>query len=117
MERGESDLFTQDTQIYLRDLYDHTLEVIEAVELLREMVSSMLDMYLSSISHKMNEVMKVLTIIATIFIPITFIAGIYGMNFDRMPELKSQWGYPIILTIMAMIVISMLVYFRRKKWF
>ena len=117
MERGESDLFTEDTQIYLRDLYDHTLEVIEAVELLREMVSSMLDMYLSSISHKMNEVMKVLTIIATIFIPITFIAGIYGMNFDRMPELKSQWGYPIILTIMAMIVISMLVYFRRKKWF
>ena len=117
MERGESDLFTEDTQIYLRDLYDHTLEVIEAVELLREMVSSMLDMYLSSISHKMNEVMKVLTIIATIFIPITFIASIYGMNFDRMPELKSQWGYPIILTIMAMIVISMLVYFRRKKWF
>ena len=117
MEHGESDLFTEDTEAYLRDLHDHTIVVIEAVVLLSEMVSGMLDMYLSSTSHKMNEVMKVLTIIATIFIPITFIAGIYGMNFDRMPELKSEWGYPIILAIMGAISISMLVYFRWRKWF
>lgn len=117
MERGESELFIEDTRAYLRDLYDHTIEVIEAVELLRETVSGMLDMYLSSTSHKMNEVMKVLTIIATIFIPITFIAGLYGMNFDRMPELQSQWGYPLTLAVMGLIVISMLVYFRWKKWF
>jgi magnesium transporter len=116
LERGESPLIKESTGIYLRDVYDHTIQVIDAVETLRDMLSGMLDIYLSSISNRMNEIMKVLTIIATIFIPLTFVAGVYGMNFRYMPEIGWQWGYPLILVVMAAIGVTMIVYFRRKKW-
>jgi magnesium transporter len=116
LERGESVLIHESTGAYLRDVYDHTIQVIDTVESFRDMVSGMLDIYLSSISNKMNEVMKVLTIFAVIFIPLTFVAGIYGMNFEFMPELGWQWGYPMILIVMASIASGMLVYFRRKRW-
>ncbi len=116
LERGESSLIQDSTRIYLRDVYDHTIQVIDAVETLRDMLSGMLDIYLSSISNRMNEVMKVLTIIATIFIPLTLIAGIYGMNFQYMPELGWRWGYPLVWVAMIVIGGLMLLYFRRKKW-
>jgi magnesium transporter len=116
LERGESNLIKESTRIYLRDVYDHTIQVIDTMETFRDMVSSMLDLYLSSISNKMNEVMKVLTIIATIFIPLTFVAGLYGMNFEYMPELKWRWSYPSVLLVIVVIGIFMLYYFRRKKW-
>lgn len=104
------------TTIYLRDVYDHTIQIIDNVESYRDMLSSMLDIYLSTVSNRMNEVMKVLTIIATIFIPLTFIAGVYGMNFRYMPELYWHYGYFTVLAVMAIVVIFMLSYFRRKKW-
>jgi len=116
LERIESPLIQETTAIYLRDVYDHTIQVIDTIETFRDMLSGMLDMYLSSISNKMNEIMKVLTIIATIFIPLTFIAGIYGMNFMYMPELEWRWGYPIIWLTIVAISVSMLIYFRRKQW-
>ncbi len=116
LERGESKLVQESTQIYFRDVYDHTIQVMDAIETSRDMLSGMLDIYLSSVSNRMNEVMKVLTIIATIFIPLTFIAGIYGMNFQNMPELGWRWGYFAVLIVMVSIGISMLAYFKRKKW-
>jgi len=120
--REEHPLIADDTRIYLRDAYDHTIQVIDLLENYREMSSALLDVYLSSVSQRMNEVMKVLTIIATIFIPLTFIAGIYGMNFDRdasplnMPELGWYYGYPVIMGLMAIIAIALLVYFRWRRW-
>jgi magnesium transporter len=102
--------------MYLRDVYDHTIQVIDTVESYRDMASGMLDIYLSSISNRMNAVMKVLTIIATIFIPLTFIAGIYGMNFKYMPELEWKFGYAAVLIIMFTAAAIMLIYFRKKKW-
>ena len=122
LERNESLLIKNTTDIFLRDLYDHTIQVIDSIESSRDMVSSMVDIYLSSISNKMNEVMKVLTIIATIFIPITFVAGIYGMNFNpeisrwNMPELNWRFGYLFACGVMFLIALTMLLYFRRKKW-
>jgi len=116
LERGESPLVQESTGIYLRDVYDHTIQVIDTIETFRDMISGMLDIYLSSVSNRMNEVMKVLTIIATIFIPLTLIAGLYGMNFKYMPELEWRWGYPMVWLVMLVIGILMLVYFRRKKW-
>jgi magnesium transporter len=116
LERGESSLIKESMGIYLRDVYDHTIQVIDTIETFRDMISGMLDIYLSSVSNRMNEVMKVLTIIATIFIPLTLIAGIYGMNFKYMPELGWRWGYPVVWLVMLVIGILMLVYFRRKKW-
>ncbi|MFC1799660.1 magnesium/cobalt transporter CorA [Candidatus Eisenbacteria bacterium] len=116
LERSESDLIAESTRIYIRDVYDHSIQVIDTVESLRDMVSGMLDTYLSSVSNRMNEVMKVLTIIATIFIPITFIAGVYGMNFAVMPELGWNWAYFAVLGIMAGVAIAMLIYFKRKRW-
>ena len=116
LQRAESSLIKQDTNIYLRDVYDHTIQVIDTVESFRDTVSGMLDIYLSSISNRMNAVMKVLTIIATIFIPLTFIAGVYGMNFKNMPELEWRWGYGLVLIVMMMVVVIMLIYFKRKKW-
>ena len=116
LERWESPLIDKSIDIYLRDVYDHTIQVIDALETFRDMLSGMLDIYLSSLSNRMNEVMKVLTIIATIFIPLTFIAGIYGMNFKYMPELDSPWGYPLVYIVMLAVSAVMLVYFRRKRW-
>ncbi|MGB7063238.1 MAG: magnesium/cobalt transporter CorA [Candidatus Zixiibacteriota bacterium] len=117
LERGESELIKNSTGIYLRDVYDHTIQVIDTIETYRDMLSGMLDIYLSSISNRMNQVMKVLTIIATIFIPLTFVAGIYGMNFEYMPELKWHWFYPkAFWLVMLGVAALMLVYFRRKRW-
>jgi magnesium transporter len=116
LERGESSLVDESTLIYLRDVYDHTIQIIDTVESYRDMLSGMLDVYLSSISNKMNEVMKVLTIFAAIFIPLTFIAGIYGMNFGFMPELGWRWGYFGILLVMAIVAVALIVYFKRKRW-
>jgi magnesium transporter len=116
LERAESPLIAQSTTPYLRDVYDHTIQVIDTIETFRDMVSGMLDIYLSSVSNRMNEVMKVLTIIATIFIPLTFIAGNYGMNFEYMPELGWQWSYLVYWIIILSIAVVMFIYFRRKKW-
>jgi magnesium transporter len=116
MQRQESHLIQKSTGIYLRDVYDHTIQVIDTIETLRDTVSSILDIYLSSVSNKMNEIMKVLTIIAVIFIPLTFVAGVYGMNFKYMPELQWHWGYFMVLGVMAVIGILMLIFFKRKKW-
>jgi magnesium transporter len=116
LERSESALIKKSTLVYLRDVYDHTIQVMDSVDTFRDTLSGMLDIYLSSVSNRMNEIMKVLTIIATIFIPLTFIAGVYGMNFRRMPELVQPWGYPAVLIVMLVIALIMLVYFRRKKW-
>ena len=117
LERADSPLIKKETAPFLRDLYDHTLRIIETVETYREMTAGLIELYLSSNSNRMNEVMKVLTIIATIFIPLTFIAGIYGMNFANMPELEWPWAYFAVLFIMLAIGAGMLFYFRRKKWF
>ena len=116
LQRSESSLIKESTVIYLRDVYDHTIQVIDTIESFRDTVSGMVEVYLSSISNRMNAVMKVLTIIATIFIPLTFVAGIYGMNFKHMPELEWPWAYPVVLIIMAGVAVGMLYYFRRKTW-
>jgi magnesium transporter len=116
LERGESSLIKESTRIYLRDVYDHTIQTIDTIETYRDMVSGMLDIYLSSISNRLNAVMKVLTIIATIFMPLTFLAGIYGMNFKYMPELEWKWGYPMVWLVVIGISIFMLTYFKKKKW-
>jgi magnesium transporter len=116
LERGESSLIKETTRIYLRDVYDHTIQTIDTIETYRDMVSGMLDIYLSSVSNRLNSVMKVLTIIATIFMPLTFIAGIYGMNFKFMPELEWRWGYPLIWLVMIGIGVLMLLYFKKKRW-
>jgi magnesium transporter len=116
LERGETSLVSEGVLIYLRDVYSHAVQVLDTVDTFRDMISSMLDTYLSSISNRMNEVMKVLTIIATIFIPLTLIAGIYGMNFRYMPELSWPWGYPLVWAVMLGVAAGMLIYFRRKKW-
>jgi magnesium transporter len=116
LDRGESPIVQDGTRVFLRDVYDHTIQVMDTTETFRDMVSGMLDVYLSSISNRMNQVMKVLTIIATIFIPLTFIAGIYGMNFKYMPELELKWAYPLVLGCMLVIGIIMLIWFRRKRW-
>lgn len=116
LERGNSKLIREGTGIYLRDVYDHAVQIMDATETLREMVSGMLDIYLSSMSNRINSVMKVLTVIATIFMPITFIAGIYGMNFKYMPELGWKLGYPAVLLIMAVISVWMLLIFRKRRW-
>ena len=116
LERSESALIEESTDVYLRDVYDHTIQVIDTVESFRDMVSGMLDIYLSSISNRMNAIMKVLTIIATIFIPLTFVAGVYGMNFKNMPELKWRYGYVAVWLVMLAMAGLMILYFKRKKW-
>ena len=116
LERLECPLVTSATEVFLKDVYDHIIQVIDAVETYRDMLSGMLDIYLSSVSNRMNEVMKLLTIIATIFIPLTFIAGVYGMNFKFMPELELRVGYFLTLALMAGVAVVMLIFFRRKKW-
>ncbi len=116
MEHSESELITEKTDIFLRDLYDHSIQVLETVETYREMVSGLIELYLSSLSNKMNQVMRVLTTMSTIFIPLTFIAGVYGMNFEYMPELKMKYGYFIVIGLMLIIGIGMVRYFKKKKW-
>jgi magnesium transporter len=114
--RSESPLIKESTHIYLRDVSDHTIRALESIETYRDIFSSLVEIYISSVSNKMNEAMKVLTIFAAIFIPLTFLAGIYGMNFEYMPELKWKWGYPTIWSLFIAIPVVLLVYFKKKKW-
>jgi magnesium transporter len=116
MERSQTELIKPSTDLYLRDVHDHVIRVIETVENYRDLINGIMDLYLSSLSNKLNEVMKVLTIISTLFIPVTFIVGVYGMNFDYMPELRSPYGYAATWVIMLAIMLSLVYYFRRKKW-
>jgi magnesium transporter len=121
--RDEHPQISENTRLYLRDCYDHSVHALDLVESYREMASSLLEIFLSSLSNRMNDIMKVLTVIATVFIPLSFITGLYGMNFDRsvspwnMPELGMRYGYPGLLLFMLLAVIGMLIYFRRKRWF
>jgi magnesium transporter len=114
--KGESSLINESTGLFFRDIYDHTIQIIDTIESYRDILSGMLDIYLSTLSNKMNEVMKVLTIIATIFIPITFVAGIYGMNFKFMPELEWRWGYFMVWAIIIVVAGIMLWFFKKKQW-
>ncbi|MBU0468499.1 MAG: magnesium/cobalt transporter CorA [Candidatus Omnitrophica bacterium] len=116
LQRDESDLIKKQTGVYLRDVYDHTIQVMDTVDSFRDMISGIHDSYLSGISNKMNEIMKVLTIFAAIFIPLTFMAGVYGMNFEFMPELKWKYGYFVLLGLMASVGFGMLFYFKKRKW-
>jgi len=116
MLRSESPLIDEKTHIYLRDVSDHAIRVIESIELHRDIISGLLDIYISSVSNKMNEVMKVLTVFASIFIPMTFLTGIYGMNFEYMPELKLHWTYPALWGVFLTIPTVLLIFFKRKKW-
>jgi len=121
--RDGSDLISDEVRVYLRDCYDHAVQVLDMVETYRELASSLMDVYLSSVSNRMNEVMKFLTIVSTIFIPLTFIAGVYGMNFNtekspfNLPELNWYWGYPLCWTVMVTIATVLVVFFKRKGWF
>lgn len=116
LERGDFAVIHKDTRVYLRDVYDHTIQVMETVEIYRDMLSGMLDIYLSSINNRLSAVMKMLAIIATIFMPLTFLAGLYGMNFKYMPELDWRFGYPLVLLVMAGVALFMLALFKKKKW-
>ena len=116
LERAETPLIRAETAPFLRNVYGHTVEIIETIESFRDLVAGMMELYLSNLSMKLNEVMKVLTIIATIFIPLTFIVGIYGMNFRFMPELGWRYGYPAVMLLVAAIGVSMIAWFRWKKW-
>lgn len=115
-EKLEPPYMDKETKLFIRDLYDHTVQVIENVNVFKDEVSGLLDLHMSSVSNRMNNVMKVLTIVSTIFIPLTFIVGIYGMNFDHMPELKYKYGYLITLIAMSILTLLMIYYFKRKKW-
>jgi magnesium transporter len=116
LEKSESELIRPATKLFLRDLYDHAIHIVDSIETYREMLSGMLDIYLSSVSNRMNQVMKVLTIIATLFMPLTFLAGIYGMNFKHMPELDWPWAYPLLLLAMFGLAGAMVYFFKKKNW-
>ena len=117
LQREETMLVKENTKLYLRDVYDHTIQVMDSIETFREMISAMIEIYLSNLNNRINSVMKVLTVIATIFMPPTFIVGIYGMNFKNMPELDWKYGYPAVMLLMLVIAITMLTVFKKKKWF
>lgn len=116
LTRGDHSEISEDVRLYLRDTYDHCVQTSEVAEMYREMVTGLMNVYLSSIANRTNEVMKVLTIVATIFIPLTFLAGIYGMNFEYMPELHNRWAYPIIWLAMVLLAFAMLLVFYRQGW-
>ncbi|MFI5248036.1 MAG: magnesium/cobalt transporter CorA [Nitrospirales bacterium] len=116
LSRSECPLLQESTKVFFRDVYDHVVQIVDTIETLREMVSASLDIYLSSISYRLNAVMKVLTIITTIFMPLTFIVGVYGMNFEHMPELQWEWGYPAVWALMVLVGVGMLLLFRKKRW-
>ena len=116
LSREESSLIQPVTKMYLRDIHDHVIGGIDVIETFREMITGVLEIYLSSMSNRLNSVMKVLTLIATIFMPLTFMASIYGMNFKYMPELDWKWGYPLVLIVMGVTTVWMLIFFKKKKW-
>lgn len=115
--KGETSFVQEDNIRYFTDVYDHTVHVMDTLETYKDLTSSLLDVHMNTMNNRMNEVMKLLTIITTIFIPLSFISGLYGMNFEFMPELRSKWGYPAVLAFMALISAGMIYYFKRKKWF
>ncbi len=114
--RDDSPLITAETRLFLRDVFDHSVHIMDTIDTVRELLASMLDIYLSSLSNRMNEVMKMLTLIATVFMPLTFIAGVYGMNFVHMPELHWPWAYPAVLVLMLLVALGLVVFFRRRHW-
>jgi magnesium transporter len=116
LSRSDCPCLQQSTKVFFRDVYDHVVQIVDTIETLREMVSASLDIYLSSVSYRLNAVMRVLTVITTIFMPLGFIASIYGMNFEYMPELRSPWGYPLVLGVMGAVGVGMLILFRKKRW-
>jgi len=116
MERCENSLLTHTTRLYLRDVYDHAVEIIDVIENFREMSAAQMEVYLSSVSNRMNSVMVVLAVVSTIFMPLTFIVGVYGMNFKYMPELEMRLGYPAVLLVMFLIAAGMIGFFRRREW-
>jgi magnesium transporter len=116
LSRSDCRLLQQPTKVFFRDVYDHVVQIVDTIETLREMVSASLDIYLSSVSYRLNAVMRVLTVITTISMPLSFIASIYGMNFEYMPELRSRWGYPVVLIVMTVVGVGMLALFRKKRW-
>lgn len=116
MLHGDSEFIRPETKVYLRDLYDHTVQIMDLIESYRDVVTSLMDMYLSSVGLRTNEIMRVLTVISSIFIPLTFLVGVYGMNFSNMPELKTSWGYFALWGVMIVIAIGQLIFFRRKTW-
>ena len=116
LSRSDCPFLHEPTKVFFRDVYDHVVQIVDTIETLREMVSASLDIYLSSVSYRLNAVMRVLTVITTIFMPLSFIASIYGMNFEYMPELKSEWGYPAVLGAMGLIAAGMLIAFRQRRW-
>lgn len=116
LSRSDCPFLHEPTKVFFRDVYDHVVQIVDTIETLREMVSASLDIYLSSVSYRLNAVMRVLTVITTIFMPLSFIASIYGMNFEHMPELKSEWGYPAVLAAMGLIAAGMLIAFRQRRW-
>jgi magnesium transporter len=116
LSRSDCPFLQHPTKVFFRDVYDHVVQIVDTIEILREMVSASLDIYLSSVSYRLNAIMRVLTVITTIFMPLSFIASIYGMNFEYMPELRSPWGYPLVLGVMAAVGVGMLVLFRNKRW-
>jgi magnesium transporter len=115
--KNESGFIEPTTLKYYSDVYDHVIHLIDSLDTYKDLTSTLMDLYMNTINYKMNEVMKLLTIITTIFIPLSFIAGIYGMNFDNMPELRWHYGYFEVLGFMGLILIGMVIYFRHKKWF
>jgi magnesium transporter len=121
--RDDAAMISDTTRVYLRDCYDHAVQVIDLIEMYRDITSGILDVYLSAMSNRLNDVMRVLTVISTIFIPLTFITGLYGMNFGNdtnspwaMPELRWYYGYPLSLLLMILVAVGMLVFFKHKKW-
>ena len=116
LSRSDCPFLQHPTKVFFRDVYDHVVQIVDTIEILREMVSASLDIYLSSVSYRLNAIMRVLTVITTIFMPLSFIASIYGMNFEYMPELRAPWGYPLVLGVMAAVGIGMLMLFRNKRW-
>ncbi len=114
--RDENPLLTDTVRVHLRDCYDHCVQIMDAIETYRELAGGLMDVHLSSVGNRQNEVMKVLTIMASVFIPLTFMAGVYGMNFENMPELRTPWGYPFLLVSMVAVASGMVWYFRRKGW-
>ncbi len=116
LQREPHECLSETTRVYLRDLYDHVVQIMDIIETYREMAAALTDAYMSSISNRMNEIMKVLTVISTIFIPLTFLAGVYGMNFHHFPELEQTWAYPVFWIVCALLAGSMFIMFRRRRW-
>jgi magnesium transporter len=107
---------TEPVRVYLRDAFDHAFQTVDAIEMQREMAATLMELYLSSASNRMSQAMRTLTVVATIFIPLTFVVGVYGMNFDHMPELRWRWGYPAVWLVMIAIVAGLVIWFRRQGW-